>query len=133
MLRKSPLIWFSKKQSTIATSTAEAEYVSTAECLKTILWLRNILYELLKFNKSITIYTDNLASKTSIENGELNSKLKCIDIKYHFSKDYIEKKIIKLEYIDSQNMLADIFTKDLGGKKILNFSNKNFIHNKNYI
>jgi len=127
MLRKLHLIWSSKKQSTVATSTSEAEYISTAEWLKTILWLRNILYELLKFNKTITIYTDNLASKTSIENRELNTKLKHIDIKYHFSKDYIEKKIIKLEYIDSQNMLADIFTKDLGGKKILNFSNIIFI------
>jgi len=127
MLGNSPLIWSSKKQSTVATSTAEAKYVSTAECLKTILWLRNILYKLLNFSKTITIYTDNLASKTSIENGELNSKLKYNDIKYHFNKDYIEKKIIKLEYVDSQNMLADIFTKDLNGKKILNFSNKIFI------
>jgi len=84
-------------------------------------------YELLKFNKTITIFTDNLASKTSIENGELNTKLKHIDIKYHFNNDYIEKKIIKLEYIDSQNMLADIFTKDINGKKILEFSNKIFI------
>ena len=37
MLGNSPLTWSSKKQATVATSTAEAEYVSTAECLKTIL------------------------------------------------------------------------------------------------
>jgi len=127
MLGNSPVIWSYKKQSTVATSNAEAEYVSTAECLKTILWLRNILYELLKFKKTITIYTNNLASKISIEKGELNTKLKHFDIKYYFNKDYIEKKIIKLEYFDSQNMLADIFTKDLKRKKILNFSNKIFI------
>ena len=43
MLGNSPLTWSSKKQATVATSTAEAEYVSTAECLKTILWLKNVL------------------------------------------------------------------------------------------
>eukprot|EP00833_Pecoramyces_ruminatium_P017559 jgi/Orpsp1_1/1191591/evm.model.d7180000087207.1 len=122
-----PISWISRKQNTVATSTAESEYVSTAECIKKILWLRNILYELINFNKPITIFTDNLASKISMENCDLNSKLKHIDIKYHFNKDYLEKKIIRLEYIDSNNMLADALTKDLNSNKIKFFANKIFI------
>ena len=81
------------------------------------------------FNKPIKIFTDNLASKTSIENGELNSKLKHISIKYHFNKDNIEKKRIKLEYIDTQNMLADALTKNLNGNKISKFANQVFMLN----
>jgi len=63
----SPISWFSKKQSTVATSTAEAEYISTTECAKKVLWIRNILIEILNRRDPITIYTDNMASKISIE------------------------------------------------------------------
>ena len=65
----SPICWNSKKQSTVATSTAEAEYVSTSECVKKVLWIRNILIEIYNYNKPITICTDNNASKVCIENG----------------------------------------------------------------
>ena len=126
LMGNSPICWISKKQSCVATSTAEAEYISTSENLKKILWIRNILKELINYNKTITIYTDNLASKTTIENGEINTKLKHIDIRFHFNKDNIDKKIVKLEYIDTNNMLADILTKNTNGTKILNFTNKIF-------
>ena len=42
LMGKNPICWTSKKQSIVATSTAEAEYVSTSECVKKILWIRNI-------------------------------------------------------------------------------------------
>ena len=48
-----------------------------------------------------------------MENGDLNTKLKHIEIKYYFNKDLIEKNIIKLEYINTNEMLADILTKML--------------------
>jgi len=78
----------------VATSTTEAEYIATGECIKKTLWIRNILIELFKKKKkkkTIKILTDNLASKTTIENGEINNKLKHIDIKYHFNYDNIKK------------------------------------------
>ena len=68
-------------------------------CIKKLLRIKNILYELFKFNKPLTLFTDNNASKISMENGELNPKLKHISIKYHFNKDNIEKILIKLKYI----------------------------------
>jgi len=105
----------SKKQSIVATSTAEAEYISTSICIKKILWIKNILYELFRYSRPITIYSDNTASTKSMENGDLNPKLKYISIKYHFNYDYISKNIIKLEYIETKNMLADILTKSVNG------------------
>ena len=81
----SPICWNSKKQSTVATSTAEAEYVSTSECVKKVLWIRNILIEIFNYNKPIIIYTDNNASKVLIENGQINTKLKHMEIKYYFN------------------------------------------------
>jgi len=126
LMGNNPICWTSKKQSIVATSTAEAEYVSTSECVKKVLWIRNILEELFNFNKPITIYTDNIASKTNIENDEINPKLKHVAIKYFFNKDNIEKGKIKLEYVDSKNMLADVLTKYINGSLMTNFANKIF-------
>jgi len=124
---KSPICWISKKQTCVATSTAEAEYISTSENVKKILWIRNIIKEILNKKLNITIYTDNQASKCIMENGEINTKLKHIDVRYHFNRDNILKKRINLKYIDTENMLADILTKDSNGAKILKFTNNIFI------
>jgi len=126
LMGNSPISWSSKKQTIVATSTAEAEYISTSECIKKILWYKNILNEIFKFSKPIKLYTDNLSSKTSMENGDLNTKLKHIEIKYYFNKDLIEKNIIKLEYINTSEMLADILTKNVNGTKMTKFANKIF-------
>jgi len=44
--------WYSKKKTTVATSTSEAEYLSTTECIK-VLQIKNLLYEL--FGETETI------------------------------------------------------------------------------
>jgi len=58
-----------------------------------------------------------------MENGDLNSKLKHIDIKYHFNRDNIDKRRIKLEYVNTNKMMADILTKDVNGNKMTIFAN----------
>jgi len=57
---KNQICWNSKKQSVVALSSAEAEYIGVSICIRKILWIRNILSELLNFRKPILIYTDNL-------------------------------------------------------------------------
>ena len=51
--------WFSKKQKSISTSTAEAEYIAAGSCCAPILWMKNQLLDYgLEFSK-IPIYCDN--------------------------------------------------------------------------
>jgi len=126
LMDKDPISWQSKKQTVVATSTAEAEYIATSECTKKVLWFRNILNELFNINKPIKIFTDNLASKTSIENGELNNKLKHIEIKFYFNKENIKNNKIALEYINTEKMLADPLTKDFNSPKMTKFTDQIF-------
>ena len=126
MMNNDPICWQSKKQTVVATSTAEAEYIATSECTKKVLWLRNIIYELFKIKKPFKILTDNLASKTAIENGELNNKLKHIQIKFYFNKDNIINNRIKLEYINSEKMLADPLTKNINGPQMSKYTDQIF-------
>ncbi len=118
-----PICWSSKKQSTVATSTMESEYIGTSVCAKKCIWIQHILYELFNFKQPIKIYTDNLSSKRTIENGQINSKLKHINLKYYFIKDLIKNNKIILEYVSTENMLADVLTKNVNGPKMTKFSN----------
>ena len=126
LIGNSPICWTSKKQSIVATSTAEAEYISTSECTKKALWFRNVIYELFNLKFTFTIFTDNKSSKIAIENGELNTKLKHISIKFYFNYDNIKYNRIKLEYKNTNEMLADALTKNTNGPRMKIFTDKIF-------
>jgi len=68
----------------VATSTTEAEYIVIRECVKKALWIKNIFMELFNIARPFKLMTDNISSKTTLENGENNVKLKHIDIKISF-------------------------------------------------
>jgi len=105
-LGKSPICWIFKKQSWVATSIVEADYINTSKNVKKILWLRNIIKEILNKKLNITIYTDNQSSKCIMKNDEINSKLKHKDIRYHFNRDNILNKRINLRYVGMERMSA---------------------------
>ena len=56
-----------------------------------------------------------MSSNTTIENGQLNTKLKHLNIKFYFNQDNIENNNIKLEYISTENILTDILIKNVNG------------------
>ena len=105
--------WFSKKQHSIATSTAEAEYVAAGSCCAQILWMKQQLLDYGVECKEVKIMCDNTSAIAITQNPVLHSRTKHIDIKYHFIRDHVEKKDITLEYVATEEQLADIFTKAL--------------------
>jgi hypothetical protein len=69
--------WSSKKQTTVALSTAEAEYISATHVAKQVLWHRSLLAELeIPFPKKSTIFTDNQASISIGHNPEFHAQTK---------------------------------------------------------
>ncbi|KAK6145289.1 hypothetical protein DH2020_022109 [Rehmannia glutinosa] len=113
MLGNRLVSWFSKKQNSIATSTAEAEYIVAGSCCAQVLWMREQLRDYEIEEKEIPIMCDNTSAIAITQNPVLHSRTKHIDIRYHFIRDHVEKKDITLEYISSDKQLADIFTKPL--------------------
>jgi len=103
--------WARKRQETIVMSTAEAEYISTASCCTQLLWMKHHL-EVYQINaNSIPIYCDNTATICLSKNPILHSRAKHIEIKYHFIRDYVQKGILDIQFIDTKHQWADIFTK----------------------
>ena len=119
----SPVSWYSKLQQVVATSTAESEYYSVSTCAKQCLWYMNLLNELNYNMENVIINVDNKAAIYNCQNQSINPKSKHIDIKYHHIRDLIKKNKIKLEYIESENNLADGLTKYLNNSLMDRFRN----------
>ncbi|KAI3681369.1 hypothetical protein L6452_36163 [Arctium lappa] len=105
--------WTSKKQNSVSTSTAEAEYVAAGSCSSQILWMRNQLLDYDLQLSKIPIYCDSTSAIAIANNPVLHSKTKHIEIRYHFIRDHVMNGDIELHFIPTDFQLADIFTKPL--------------------
>ncbi|GJR69811.1 retrovirus-related pol polyprotein from transposon TNT 1-94 [Tanacetum coccineum] len=105
--------WSAKKQSSVAVSSAEAEYVAATGCCAQVLWNKSQLADNDVLYDKVPIFYDNTSAITISNNKVLHSRTKHIDIRYHFIRDHILKGEIKLHFVPTDLQLADIFTKPL--------------------
>ncbi|GJS19906.1 putative ribonuclease H-like domain-containing protein [Tanacetum coccineum] len=103
--------WQCKKQTVVATSTTEAEYVAAASCCGQVLWIQNQLLDYGYNFMDTVIYIDNTSTICIIENPVQHSKTKHIEIRHHFIRDCNAKKLIQMAKIDTQHNVADLLTK----------------------
>lgn len=116
--------WKSNKQKYTATSSCESEYVSAAECVKELIYIKNLLEELRSDDVNITLKVDNKSAIDLAKNGILNKRSKHIDVRYHFIHEKIKNGTIKIEHCKSTDNLADILTKPLDSVKFAYFRDK---------
>ncbi|GKA89279.1 putative ribonuclease H-like domain-containing protein [Tanacetum coccineum] len=109
--------WQCKKQTIVATSTTEAEYVAAANCCGQVLWVQNQLLDY-GFNFMNTkIHIDNESTICIVKNPVYHSKTKHIEIRHHFIRDCYEKKLIRVEKIHTDLNVADLLTKPFDGPR----------------
>ena len=112
--------WFSKKQVSVALSTTKVGYVATSLCCSQVLWQKQQLIDYGINLYHILINCDNTSAINLSKNPIQHSRTKHIDIRHHFLRDHIKNGDILLEFVDTNNQLADIFTKPLNEER-LNF------------
>jgi len=84
--------WFSKKQNSVALSTAEAEYIAAGSCYAQALYMKQQLEDFkLKFDH-IPISCDNTSAINISKNPILYSRTKHIEIRHHFIRDHVQKR-----------------------------------------
>jgi hypothetical protein len=113
MMKGAAIAFHSKKQTVVALSSCEAEYISLCETVKTAKWLKRLCSDLGIGDDQIVIFEDNQSSIKLAENQNSSGRTKHIDVRYHFVRDNVESGFIKLEHCGTANMTADIFTKAL--------------------
>ena len=113
-LSGAPISWRSKKQTCVALSTAEAEYMALASAVQEAIWLERLISDLLNTKEeTVTVYEDNQSTISMGKNQQYHGRTKHIEIKYHFVREKVAANAVRIPYCKSENMLADIFTKPL--------------------
>jgi hypothetical protein len=105
-----PFSWKSHKQKCIALSSMESEFLALTESVKELTWFSKIISEL-NVTKSAIYFSNNCIE---------NCKTKHIDIKLQFVRDYLNKNIFHLRYVNSKKNIADFLTKVVVKEKLLN-------------
>lgn len=124
ILANSTFSWRTKKQTTPALSTIEAEYVSMCEAAREALWLKMIMKEMGQNHFLIdpfVIRADNQGAINLSEKGLDADRPKHIDTSYCFLHHYVNKKKLSFEYVPSAENVADLFTKNLKATKTAQF------------
>ena len=114
-MRGGAISW-STKQSCIANSTMEAEYVAACEAAKETVWLKKFLSDLSVMRMGqvpIILFCDNSRAVAQSKDPRNHKKGKHIERKYHIIRDIVARGDVVVAKIESANNLANPFTKAL--------------------
>jgi len=115
-----PIYWKSKLQTELALSTAEAEYIALSMALREVIPLMRMMEELkdsfpqLYVDKPgffCKVWEDNQACLAMATTSKFSPRTKHIALKYHHFRSFVERKRIRINYVDTLRQQADIFTK----------------------
>ena len=113
------VVWRSIKQSSIADSTMEAEYIAVSEAAKEAVWLKNFLSDMKvipNMDKQITLYCHNSGAVANSREPRSHKRGKHIERKYHLIQEIVNRGDVIVTKISTLDNLADPFTKTLSEK-----------------
>jgi len=122
LLSECIVAWKAKKQTIVALSTTEGEYIAASEAGREAVWLRRLIGDLINtisptnsdsFSTPTTIYTDSTGGLAQISKARHHERTKHIDIKYHYVRDIVEQGTLLFRHISTHDMSADMLTKPL--------------------
>lgn len=117
-LGESPITWCSQKQSTVALSSCEAEYMAANSAACQAVWLRELLGEITGTTlQKVVIKVDNTSAIALVKNPVFHKRSKHIKSRFHYIRECVGKDEIEVEHVDGKEQKADILTKALARVK----------------
>lgn len=114
MYGSAPISWGSKKESVVALSSCEAEYVAASTSACQAVWLDALMQEMkMKIPGPIRLLIDNKLTINLANHPISHGRSKHIETRFHFLRDQVNKDKLLLEYCRTDLQVADIFTKPL--------------------
>jgi hypothetical protein len=121
-LGSTPVLWASKKQTCVALSSHESEYVAGGVTAPKLIAVSNVVNGMIPTAPIPLMRMDNKSAIHSIVESSCPPKAKHIAVKYHFIRKLVADKEINIEFVRGVDNIADIFTKPLTGPKFKKFS-----------
>jgi hypothetical protein len=117
--------WLSRKQTSVPLSTLEAEYITASVASHEAVWLQKLLAGIFDLELDPTlILCDNQSCVKPTKNLVFHDRYKHIEIKYHYIWDMVERRVVELQYMSTDEQIADILTKPLSRVKYEYFRDK---------
>ena len=119
------ILWLNRKQTSVALSTTEEKYIAACSASSKVVWLQKLLARLFDIDLEVTcIFCDNQSCIKLSENPVFHDKSKHVEIKYHYIRDLVQKGVMKLQYIGTDQQITDVLTKTLSKVKFEYFRDK---------
>ena len=120
-----PIIWSSRLQKITAQSTAESEIITAIEITKEVIHLDLLLSELgVREHGPILVHEDNQACIKMGQNMKSSRAAKHYEVRLHFLQESVRNQVIRFQYCERNEMLADAFTEPLEWDKFEYFRSK---------
>ncbi|GJU55709.1 retrovirus-related pol polyprotein from transposon TNT 1-94 [Tanacetum coccineum] len=110
--------WKATLQHVVALSTTEAEYMALTEAVKEAIWLRGLLEELGVELNTVAVNCDNQGAIHLSRNHVFHERTKHINVRYHFIREVLEAKTVKVLKVGTEHNAADALTKVVPGRKL---------------
>lgn len=114
IMQGAAISWTSKQQPTVALSTTEAEFSSLTLAIQECIWLHRFSNEIGPQQlETLTLHCDNQGALKLAQNVSASSspRTKHVDVKDKFIREQLDAGTLKLVYIETNDMIADIMTK----------------------
>ena len=128
----SPICWRSSRQTVVAQSTRDAEYIAASDCSRDIIFIREFLQEMHQHSKldfdlgPTPLHCDCQPALDTIFKDGFSSKSKSIRLSYHNLRDLYQKHEIDPVKIPTEDNIADIMTKPIPQQQTLKHCSKLF-------
>lgn len=119
MLGGCPISWKARKERTVALSSTKAEYMALTKAVKEAINMKRFLHGFDKISK-VKIFCDNHSVLKLAKNPVFHNRSKHIDVRHHYVREIIKDECLKIAYIRTDKMAADILTKSLSKQKYEN-------------
>ena len=105
--------WSSKKQPTVARSCTEAEYKAIANATSEIMWIVSLFRELQMISSPPTLWCDNIGATYLSANPVFHARMKHIEVDFHFVRELVAARRLRVCVIAGKDQTADLLTKPL--------------------
>ncbi|MCI04279.1 cationic amino acid transporter 1-like, partial [Trifolium medium] len=114
LLGGAPIAWSSKKESVVALSSCEAEYIAASLCACQAIWLMNLIDEIMgEDHGAVTMKIDNISAINLAKNPMAHGRSKHNEMRFHYLREQVNSGKLCLEHCRSEEQLADIMTKSV--------------------